>query len=346
MSLIRNISVVFACRLVIAFTGAAVGSVSSVFAAGALAQDDPSARDLHRLVAWFDGDFDNQEQIWFENDYRSTVPAAERHKRVHAIHRRIDLPVFGPYVFYVEEYLDDDPARVFRQRLVSFESARETGVRMKIWFFKDPASVSGAHQDVARIAGLTHADVTSLAGCDVLWVLQGDQYVGGMKPRACIFGGDNERRYSQHDLILSSTKYWRTDRTFLLGSGELYEGHPTGVPHKMVRAKKFSCEISFYAGSYLSGPHPDDQVISNQEVHSQGGTIKVTRRSDNTEYVFRLRDKEYPYYEKNPDFMFLSVRQGDGPSLAYSLHDPSATLIGFNLGWLSVFCEHVDTSHR
>ncbi|MCP5471456.1 MAG: chromophore lyase CpcT/CpeT [Sinobacteraceae bacterium] len=304
--------------------------------------DDPSARDLQRLVLWFEGDFDNQEQIWFENDRRSATPASERHERVHATHRRVNLPAFGQYVFYVEEYLDDDPAKVFRQRLVTFESAREAGVRMKLWFFKDPASVRGAHRDPSIVASITPADVTGLPGCDVLWVPQGDQYVGGMEPRACVFGEKGQRRYSQHDLVLSPTKYWRVDRIFLLESDKLHEGHSRGVPHKMMRTKMFSCDISFYADDYLAGPHPDDEVFSGKEIHSQGGTIAVTRKSDGMEYVFRLRDKEYPYYEKNPDFMFLSVRRGTESFLAYSLHDPAATLIGFNLGWLSVFCERVD----
>ena len=328
-------------QLAIALIGAVASAASPVVTSAAPVQDDPSARDLQRLVAWFEGDFDNQEQVWFENERRSRVAVGERHERVHATHSRVNLPVFGQYVFYVEEYLDDDPARIFRQRLVTFESAREAGVRMRLWFFRQPANVVGAQKDAAKISGITRADVSEIAGCDVLWVLEGDQYVGGMQPRACVFGDKAERRYSQHDLILSATKYWRVDRTFLLDSGRLYQGHPAGVPHKMVRTKKFSCDINFYAGDYLQGPHPDDQAILDQEIHSQGGTIKVTRASDRKEYVFRLRDKEYPYFEENPDFMFLSVRRGNEPFLAYSLHDPAATLIGFNLGWLSVFCERM-----
>lgn len=309
-------------------------------------QDDPSARDLQRLVAWFEGDFDNQEQIWFENDWRSKVPVAERHERVHATHRRVDLPAFGQYVFYVEEYLNDNPGDVFRQRLVTFESAREAGVRMKLWFFNDPASVRGAHLEPSILAHITPAALNVLAGCDVLWVLEGDQYVGGMRPRECVFGAGAERRYSQHDLVLSATKYWRVDRTFLLESDELHQGNVAGVPHKLMRTKVFSCDIHFYADDYLAGPNADDQVFLDREIHSQGGAIAITRKSDGKEYVFRLRDKEYPYYEENSDFMFLSLRRGSEPFLAYSLHDPAATLIGFNLGWVSAFCNRVEHPRR
>lgn len=214
---------------------------------------------------------------------------------------------------------------------------------MKLWTFKDPAGVRGAHLDPSKLAHITPAALTALpSGCDVLWVLEGDQYVGGMRPRECVFGAGAKRLYSQHDLGLSPTKYWRLDSVILLESDELYRGHPSGVPHKLMRTKTFSCDIHFYSGEYLSGPHPDDQIFPDREIHSQGGTITVTRKADGKEYVFRLRDKEYPYYEENPDFMFLSLRQGSDPFLAYSLHDPTAKLIGFNLGWVSAFCNRIE----
>lgn len=304
--------------------------------------DDPSTRDLQRLVAWFGGEFDNQEQIWFETEGRAATPAAERHQRVHATHRRVSLPAFGNAVFYVEEYIDDDPQKVSRQRLVTFESARQSGVRMKLLFFKDPDKVRGAQFDPVRLTNLKPEDVTELKGCEVYWVPEADQYVGGVKSRACIFGEAGERRYSQYNLVISATKYWRIDRTYLLDSDQLYKGNATNVPSKLVKAKIFSCDVNFYGGNYLAGANPNDQAIKNQIIHSQGGTITVHRRSDDADYTLRLRDKEYPYYEHNPDFMFLSVRKGKESFIAYSLHDPNATLLGFNLGWMSVFCERTE----
>jgi hypothetical protein len=311
----------------------------SGWAAGSPPPDDPSARDLPRIVAWFEGAFDNQEQVWFETEGRAQVPAERRHERVHAIHRRAALPAFGPHVFYVEEYRDDDPGKVFRQRLVTFESAREQGVRMRLWFFRDSGAVRGAHADPSKLAALTTQDVFFLPGCDVYWLPQADQYAGGMRERSCQFGEGAQRRWSQHDLVLSPSKYWRIDRTFFVDSGRLAVGHPDGVPHKLNRAKTFSCDVNVYGRDYLAGPSDDDQSFTAQPLHSQGGTVRFERKADGKTYVLRLRDKEYPYYATRPDFMFLSVRPADGPFIAYSLHDPDARFIGFNLGWMLVACE-------
>jgi hypothetical protein len=69
------------------------------------------------------------------------------------------LPAFGTHVFYVEEFLEDDPQKISRQRLVTFESARDQGIRMRQWFFKDPKSVVGSQDAPSRLEGLTAEQV-------------------------------------------------------------------------------------------------------------------------------------------------------------------------------------------
>lgn len=306
--------------------------------------DDPSARDLQRIVGWFGGIWDNSEQIWFETEGRAQVPVPERHERVHATHRRVDLPSIGRYVFYVEEYRDDDPAKVFRQRLVVFESAREQGVRMRLGLFRDAAAVLGAASDPARLAGLHPEALIWLPGCEVYWRAEGDQYVGGMRPKACTFGEGREQRWSQHDLLLSATKYWRVDRSFNVRDGKLAVGHPGGVPHKLDRARLFECEVRLFGGNYLAGQgaSPSDRILTGQRLHSQGGTLHVENPADGARWQIRLRDKEYPYYERWSDFMFLSVRRAGEPSIALSLHDRDARFLGVNVGWMSVACDRID----
>ena len=80
-------------------------------AAAAAPENDPFARDLLVLTDWFEGEFDNEEQRWFQADPRSNTPEDERHVRVHATHKRIEAPEFGEHVFYVEEYTNNDPEK-------------------------------------------------------------------------------------------------------------------------------------------------------------------------------------------------------------------------------------------
>lgn len=295
---------------------------------------DPRSRDLLMLTNWFDGEFDNEEQIWFEQDPRSATPEALKHERLHVIHRRIDAPQFGEHVFYVEEYTDNDATNIGRQRLVIFTSdPDEHAIRMRQGFFRDAKAMRGAHDDVSKIAQLTADDTFFAEGCDVFWHRVADQFVGMMKPKACVFGEGEKRRYSVHNLTLSSDKYWRVDETYLTSDDSQYVGHPNSEAHKMRRSKRFTCGIIFRNEDGTS------QRVDGLSNHSQGGTVEAVRDADGQRFTLLLRDKEYPYYSERPDFMYFSVRRaGERRSVAFSVHDVRSRTIGVSVPELVAFC--------
>lgn len=295
---------------------------------------DPHARDLKILTEWFAGEFDNEEQLWYQNDPRSETPAEDRHVRLHTMHRRLELPGFGEHVFYVEEYKDNDPAEVVRQRLVIFSSLGLNGaIRMQQGFFKEPNEVLGAQHDPARLEGLGPDDVFFLDECDVHWRRVADQYEGAMQPKTCIFGEGAERRYSVHNLILSQSKYWRVDATRLVSDDSLHVGFDESRPTKLRRAKPFVCQLN------LRLENGESQNVDGLRVHSQGGEQSVTRRDTGEDYVLRLRDKEYPFYDTRPDFLFLSVRKaGEQRSLAYTVSDANSRRLGVSFDGVLAHC--------
>ena len=295
---------------------------------------DPYARDLLVLAEWFEGEFDNEEQLWFEADPRSETPEAERHTRLHTVHRRLDLAHFGAHVFYVEEYKDNDPDDLVRQRLVIFSSEGLGGaIRMQQGFFKDPAMARGAQFEPAKLDGLQNDDVTFLDECDVFWHRVAGQYEGQMRPKACIFGEGAERRYSVHNLILSESKYWRNDLTRLVADDSLHVGFDESKPTKLRRAQPFLCEVNVRLDDGGS------QREAGLRLHSQGGEQTITRRDNGEKYVLRMRDKEYPFYDTRPDFLFLSIRKAnERRSLAYSVGDAESRRLGFSFDGLLTHC--------
>lgn len=294
---------------------------------------DPFARDLLILTDWFEGEFDNEEQLWFQKDPRSNTDELSRHERMHTIHHRIDQPDFGNHVFYVEEYLDHDPANVFRQRLVTFRSDQESNaIRMQQGFFKKPEKFLGAQSNPKAFEGLSSADVLFLDECDVYWNRVAEQYEGKMKNKTCVFGEGEKRRYSVHNMVLSESKYWRVDSTFLVSDDSLHKGHAVDAPFKMRRAKQFQCQVIFRGEN-------GTQTLENLKLHSQGGSVDVKRDSDGAEFTILMRDKEYPFYTTRPDFIFLSVRKkGENTSLAYSVNDSNSRSLGMKMQELLVYC--------
>lgn len=303
---------------------------------------DPFARDIKILTSWFEGQFDNEEQNWYENDPRSATPKDDRIIAVHTMHRRVDLPEFADHVFYVEEYINDDPKQISRQRFVIFSSdIKEGAIRMQQGFFKDSKKLAGAYSAPEKLKGLTKEDVFFLSECDVFWKREASQFKGSMKPKACVFGEGAERRYSVHDLVLSEQKYWRVDTTFLVSNDSLHRGYPRDRPVQMRRALPFNCEVHFY------GDAGNGQIEKGLKSHSEGGLFTVSRKSDGKAFDFLIREKEYPYYETRPDFMYFSIRNaGEYRSIAFSVNDPDARTFGIRTKEVGAFCHREGYTFR
>lgn len=303
------------------------------------AQNDPNTRDLLILAKWFEGEFDNDSQLWYEG--RRSVK--DKHDRMHTIHAKIDSSAIGDHVFYVEEYIDDDPKNISRQRIVSFTSlVPDEGIEMAIYFLKDAKKYVGAYKDTSVFKDFTKDDLFGLDGCNVIFQRDGEQYKGSMKEKACQFGEGKLKRYSVHDMVISKDQYWRVDRSFLVKDDSFYKGHPNEIPHKMRRAETYNCDVSFYVNSYAE-PHPDDVKYKGIKIHNQGGMAWVVYPKNNKKYGFQLREKEYPFYGSGSDFFMMRfIEEGKKRSNMLVTAEPGTSKLSFNNGWASCFCQKIE----
>lgn len=300
---------------------------------------NPYARDLVQFVDWFEGEFDNDSQLWYEARGDWTGEEAEKHDRLHAIHKRIELPALGEHVFYVEEFIHDDPAQVIRQRLISFESGREQqGILMKIYFLKDGKQYLLSNQDDDSFQVLTEDNYFEVDGCDVIIKRQGGQFFGQMHDKQCQYGEGTERRYSVHEFFLSESKYWRKDQSYLLATNEFYKGNPSDEPFKMRKVMNYTCNISFHEGGYY-GSGENDKSYKDVIIHNQGGIQSFYNPVRDKTYNLQLREKEYPFYTEGSDFFMLRfIEDGKNRSEVIVTAEPYVKKISFSLGWSSASC--------
>jgi len=313
--------------------------LSSCGQAEAAETKDPFARDIKILTSWFEGEFDNSEQVWYERFDAAKVPESERSERLHTNHVRLDMPDVGEYVFYVEEYMDNDPENVIRQRFVTFESdLDEHAIRMKQGFITDGKAFYGSQ----NLDDLKVSAITFLESCDVFWHRRAGQFEGKMKPKECVFGEGENRRYSVHDLTLSEDKYWRVDATYLVSDDSFYKGTVIGRPSELRKARRFVCEVSF---------RPEDPSLSFEEfraqtqeikglsIHSEGGSFEAVRESDGQKFTYLMREKEYPFYSERPEFIYFSVKQeGADRSSIFTVSDIDSRRLGGQFGGIGAFC--------
>lgn len=300
---------------------------------------NPYTRDLVKFVEWFEGDFDNDSQLWYEARGDWTGSEEEKHNRLHVTHKKIELPALGENVFYVEEYIDDDPEQIIRQRLVSFESGRELGgILMSLYFLKDAPKYLLKDQSPDSFKAIASDDYFGVDGCDVLIKRQGDQFFGQMLDKQCQFGEDEKRRYSVHEFFLSESKYWRKDQSYLVATDEFYKGNPSEEPYKLRKAVNYKCNISFHEGGYY-GSGENDKSYKDVIIHDQGGMKWVYNPARDKTYGLQLREKEYPFYAEGSDFFMLRfIEQGKERSEVIVTSEPHVSKISFSLGWSSASC--------
>ena len=290
-------------------------------------------KDFLTMMQWFPGVYDNQEQVYFEAEQE--VDEALRHERIHHVFEPVDLPAFGEHVFYVQQHLNDDPAEIYRQRIYTFQPDYDEGaVRLTIHIPNDVASLVDAHLDPTKLTGLVPEQTRVLPGCDVFWRRQADHFVGYMQPNACSYVSNEsgKRIIFNDDLLLTEDALWISDRAQDEEGNRVF-GHPTGVPHKNRKARRFEC--------WLTAMQRDGEWTFRRglEIYDQGGMVWLETEEQPLEKVgIKMRNVRWPYGNNRPSLVLYAYRPDEDRAVSYAWTDPSAQRIGINLRWMQASC--------
>lgn len=317
--------------------------ILAVAESGTSVELDSLSQDVEILAGWFEGEFDNVRQVRLEAPILASIPELDRHKRMHVTHTRLSLPQFGKYVFYVEEYLHDDPSHPTRVRFVTFEVDRQAkAIRMKQGLFHDEKKYIGGGQDISKFSDLERKDIfymdEVIAGnqCDVFWKRQAGQFQGSMPEKGCghfvkKYGGQDVNRniYYVHDMYLSENDYWRVDTGHFTDDNERLIGSRRDDPYRMARAHRFTCGGYYGQGGVQS---PDSGAVTSLPsftIHSEGGSAVVNLKDGEKALAVGLESRTHGLGSGRAAVRYLSSEvRGDERSMNYSAHDEDARILG------------------
>lgn len=292
-------------------------------------------RDFREMMVMFPGRYDNQEQVYFEKELG--VPEEDRHERTHHIFHQVKLPAFEGETFYIQQYQNNDPADIYRQRIYAFEpDYSENAVRLIIYTPKAPEALIDAHLNPAKLDGLTPDDMIVRPGCEVFWKREVDQFTGYMKDGACSFNSSRtgKKIIINDDLHLSDNAIWISDRA-VDEDGAYVFGNRAGVPHKNNRAALFSCWVSVKTKS----GEQDWSFDNDLELHDQGGWIWVTTDERRPQKVgLKMRNVVWPTGYNRNSLVLYAYRDGDDKARSYVWTSPDADRIAMNLRWVQASC--------
>ena len=202
---------------------------------------DVLERDFRTLLGWFEGEFDNGEQVYFAKELG--YPQAAVPQRIHSIFAPMAAPALGAHVFYVQQYSDNDPARIYRQRIYSFTVDKAANaLRLDILTPKNAAALVDAHLKPGSLAALTKADVEVTPGCEVFWRRQANQFIGYMMPGGCRVESKRSGKtlVITDRLVLTPDEIWIDDQARDTKGGYVF-GNTAGIASKLKRAQAWTC---------------------------------------------------------------------------------------------------------
>jgi hypothetical protein len=290
------------------------------------------AADLELMMTWFEGEFDNNLQVLEEKE----DPPEQPHEWIHSIFKRVDLPAFGDNVYYVEQYGDGDPSKIYRSRLYSFGLDEEEGaIELVIYRFADQGTAAGAQEDPSKLEGMTPQNLTTIPGCEVYWRREEDRFVGSVKEGACRVASRRSGKtlVISDDLVLTPDEIWISDRAED-EDGNWVFGNKAGIHHKLARARRFTCWAA------LEQEESEEwQGFRDLELHDQGGRAALeVEGEEEAGYTVLLEQRVYKGEEKIPVLKLALEEAGSEESKAYTWANPDAWRIGMNLRWMQVGC--------
>ena len=289
----------------------------------------PLERDLPALVEMFQGDWDNAEQVGFADDlgFPEDAPPMRRHVTI----RRVEAPGLGPLVLKLDEYRNNDPADVGRQRFYAFAfEADRRAIRM------DSFTPAGDRLSTdADLTGLTPDVMRRNPGCETLWRRSADQFVGWIEDGACrvrtLAGATLD---IDAEIVLSADQLWMTE-TVRDAEGRDVTPDAPDAPVQYRRATAFTCWIAVPR----QAPQEGWFFARDLAIHDQGGEVWIT--TDETTpraYGFRMRNVRWPTGQ-NADALTLYVHDQRGaPAISYAWANPDAPRIGINLRTIQGSC--------
>ncbi|MBS1797717.1 MAG: chromophore lyase CpcT/CpeT [Acidobacteria bacterium] len=288
--------------------------------------------EMNLLTSWFDGRFDNFAQVYEEKEAKVEFPQ----EHMHSIFKRVDLPAIGKYVFYVQQYLDGDESKIYRQRLYNFTvDKNEKALRLTIYTFDDEKKYRDSHLDPAKLSGLAITNLATIPGCEVFWKLNkaGDKFEGYMKKDACrvVSKRSGKTIIITDDLFLTKDEIWINDQA-RDEQGNYVFGNKAGVHAKLRRVRWFegwTAVLKSGETAFANTDFPAENYDGKTKLvlHDQGGTAKI-----NDKYSVQLAQLRH---KSGAWVLTLKILENStGKAVAYSWTNPEAEKLGINLRWV------------
>jgi hypothetical protein len=307
-----------------------IAGVAALITAGAI-----GGNDVDTLEKLWPGVRDSTEEVFVGTDATISMWGEAAERRVRTIVAPVSAPWLGPNVLYLEDFLHDDPDNVRRQLLLELVPVDSpgTGVRVRIYAFKNPPHWIHLDRRQNLLSSLKRAEIVKAEGCDLVLQREGDQFTGGTVGHGCIDISDGGRRYVEFSVVVGQDLYWYRRRVLLRKGSQLEEEIIGFNWFELNVARLFTCRVDYSR----SGRKSDLRPLVRLDLHDQGGRAHF-ETPDGRKLELALHSQDWPFMADRDALILLVQDEAESSPLASAWTEIDSDDIAINLGWLRIRC--------
>ncbi len=302
------------------------------------------ARDAELFHQWFAGEYDNNEQVWQQDV--DEIPKEDQHEHIHHIFLPVNAPEIGKKTYFVKQFMDNDPSKIYRMRLYKFtEDEPSNSIKLTIYTFLEEEKYTNSDTNPALLADLTSAELKTSDGCEVYWRLQDDYFEGTMLDKACFFYSERSKKniYITDTLKLTDTEIWIGDKAFDEEGNKIFG---RDEQHKNRKVTYYKGWASYVPSKVIEGSSDEEWAfIPIRNLHNEGDIVKlIDKNGVNTGYSIEL--SKLTYQNTKTSILKLGlIDNATDKTITYIWADIEAPRIGMNLRWMQVGLTRTDSNY-
>ncbi len=289
-------------------------------------------KDLQQLLQWLEGEFNNYNQINFQNnDFLEEKPETD-YSRLHHIRARIDAPKLDGYWLYTQINKLDRDGEIYRQSINHFFVDVNRQIKSTSYWLKNPPKTKQTPSP-ATLNSLQLSQLKSrmIPGCETTWQRRLDQFVGIVDHQTCIIDSKykDEKRQIFGEEIVGKSGFWGREGGYTL-DGKLAFGLEAPNYYEYHRARAMSCWVAVDDGEN------EPEFYRDLLTHDQGGTLSFGERK---QYRLQLKQVKFPASTWSDSFELFLYRDNEEKAFAYTWTEPSGKRIAANLREVQASCK-------
>lgn len=310
---------------------------SSLFSSVYAEQETIPQKDLRMLLELMVGEFNNYNQINFQNNGFLEQQTNTEYSQLHHTKQRINSPYLEGNWIYSQINRVDRDGGIYRQSYLNFFINEDGQIVSQAYSLAQSDKADNKAKKVKPTADFLNALKPDqlIRGfgeeCDTHWRREIDQFIGLLDFNTCVIDSKykDEKRLLFSEDIFAKSGYWGREGAYTQ-DGKLAFGLEAPEYYRYQRARPMKCWASVHLG--------DDrwELYDNLSTHDAGGSVAF---GEDRQYRLQLKQTVFPATSWSDVLELFLYRGDEEKAFVYTWTEPGAKHIAANMREVQVSCK-------